>query len=514
MSNSIKDTLHELIKYMSKSEKRYFKVFSSRHTIGDENNYILLFDFIEKQETYNENVIFSHFKGEAFLNKFSITKKRLYDNIINALDNFHSSNSLDAQIYKLMNSSEILYQKSLYHQSLKQLKSAEKLAKKNNKFNLLLEINLKLKKIYESQGNQSLEEIQNIFKQDEDFHDKSLTYNQFWNLKSRLFHLLNSRGVSRSQEDLLAFKTIIDELLISANKSKLYFDSHYLYNHIYSAYYFAINSFENCFKYLQDNIELIESSEEINDEYINRYLSVLTNAIYLAIRLDKKDYLQLYQTKLKNLEKNEKYKNNEDLQIKLFSSIYSLDLSLFAINGKFDEALKLIPLIEQGLILYDEKITNSRQAFFNFKIASIYFSKGENHAALKYLNKIINNSNIDAQEDIVSFSHLMSLLIHFEMKNESFIPYVLKNTQRYLKSRNRLYEFENNFLKCINKLSKTSSEIDREELWNEFYIEIINLKDEHLERIAFDYFDFTTWARAKSERKEFASLIHARNCSF
>jgi hypothetical protein len=66
MSNSTKETLHELIKHMSKSEKRYFKVLSSRHTIGEENNYIVLFDFIENQIEYNEEKIFSHFKGEAF----------------------------------------------------------------------------------------------------------------------------------------------------------------------------------------------------------------------------------------------------------------------------------------------------------------------------------------------------------------------------------------------------------------------------------------------------------------
>jgi 3-methyladenine DNA glycosylase AlkD len=74
MSNITKDTLHELIKHMSKSEKRYFKVLSSRHTIGEENNYILLFDFIDAQKEYDQDAIFNHFKNETFLNKFSITK--------------------------------------------------------------------------------------------------------------------------------------------------------------------------------------------------------------------------------------------------------------------------------------------------------------------------------------------------------------------------------------------------------------------------------------------------------
>ncbi len=313
MSNSTKETLHELIKHMSKSEKRYFKVLSSRHTIGEENNYIVLFDFIENQIEYNEEKIFSHFKGEAFLNKFSISKKRLYDHIINALDNFHSSNSVDSQIYKLLSSADILYHKSLYNQSFKQLKSAEKIARKNDKFNLLSEINLKTKKIYESQGNLDLIEINKLLVQDKEYHQKSLTYDKFWNLKSKLFALLSTKGISRSENDILEFKKIIEELLESAEKSELYFDSHYLYNHIYSAYYFATNSFTECYTYLRANMDLMESSEEILQDQVNKYLSLLTNAIYVASRLQIKEDLQLLQEKLKKLTFIEKHKNNEDL---------------------------------------------------------------------------------------------------------------------------------------------------------------------------------------------------------
>jgi len=83
MSKRVKESVHELIKSLTKSEKRYFKLISSRHTIGDENNYVILFDAIEKQIEYDEQALFQQFKGAAFLNKFAITKRRLYDHILN-----------------------------------------------------------------------------------------------------------------------------------------------------------------------------------------------------------------------------------------------------------------------------------------------------------------------------------------------------------------------------------------------------------------------------------------------
>ena len=116
MSSKVNSALFELIKSMSTSEKRYFKLMSSRHTIGGENNYVRLFDFLDKQPEYDEDVIFKTFKKEAFINRFSITKKRLYDHILSALDSFHSAASIEAQLHKQLHAADILFEKSLCDQ--------------------------------------------------------------------------------------------------------------------------------------------------------------------------------------------------------------------------------------------------------------------------------------------------------------------------------------------------------------------------------------------------------------
>lgn len=508
MSNTVKDTLHELIRHMSKSEKRYFKVFSSRHTIGEENTYIVLFDYIEGMPEYDEEKLFRHFRGEAFLNKFSITKKRLYDHIINSLDNFHCSASAEAQIYKLINSSEILLQKSLYQQGIRQLKGAEKIALKNNKFNLLSEINLKLKKIYESQGNfNNAEELRLMLEQDNSYHRKSLAYDKIWNLKTRLFSLLSSKGVSRSGDDLIAFKKIFDELVQSKNREDLFFDTEYLVNHIYSAYYFATNSFADCFTWLEANIELMEKHPDELERQLSKYISILTNAIYVAYRLNKKEEIKNLRAKLRTISCDERYARNEDLQIKLFANFYSIELTILSLEGENTGAGSLIPFVEQGLQLYGEKLSENRKAFFAFKIACIYFSLNDFHQALKWLNKLLNNKNLDRQEDIVSFAHLLCLLIHFEMKNRDFLPYVLRSTSKYLKGRNRLYDFEQLFLKFITRLNRVNNEIDQEELCYDFYRRLSEIEDQNMKRVAYEYFDFITWAQAKAQRKSFDFLV-------
>ena len=63
MSNKASDSLHRLIKSLTKPEKRYFKVFSSRHVIGDQNNYLVLFDAIDRQGEYDEAKLIKKFKN-------------------------------------------------------------------------------------------------------------------------------------------------------------------------------------------------------------------------------------------------------------------------------------------------------------------------------------------------------------------------------------------------------------------------------------------------------------------
>ena len=113
MSNVASDNLHRLIKSLTKPEKRYFKVFSSRHVIGDNKNYIILFDAIDKQIEYDEEKLFLKFKDKMFTNRFSISKNRLYTAILKSLDSFHSSSSTEAQLQRQLHSVEILYHKQL-----------------------------------------------------------------------------------------------------------------------------------------------------------------------------------------------------------------------------------------------------------------------------------------------------------------------------------------------------------------------------------------------------------------
>src|ERR1700749_2646507 len=152
MSNIASDSLFQLIKSLNKSEKRYFNLYASRHTIGEKNNYIVLFEAIDNQQEYNEEAIVKQFKKEAFINKFSITKSRLYDVVLDSLTAFHSDRSIDAKLKRELHCAEILYKKTLYEQCAKILSSSKKIATRYERHSSLLEISLWEKKLIETEN--------------------------------------------------------------------------------------------------------------------------------------------------------------------------------------------------------------------------------------------------------------------------------------------------------------------------------------------------------------------------
>jgi len=508
MSNKKSNNLYELIRSLNKTEKRYFKLYSSRHTIGEQNNYISLFDFIEKMESYNEDKIFSAFKGESFLNRFSITKGRLYTHILKSLDLYYSTNSIDSQIYRTIHSSDILFNKGLYNQAEKMLLSAEKLTIKHGKNILLLEIKNKQKKLIEKEMYSDVKQnqLQTLFKEETLIIKEIEKYQQLWNTKSLLFHGINKTGNIRSVEEVKSLKKIvykIESIEVTESSSKI----QYLYHHIYSAYYFSINDLELSYKHIINSKSIVENNAHLFDDSPNTHFSIITNLIYIATKLKKYEEGIKFLSELKSIPESKNYTATTDLDIKYFSSIYSLELFLKIEQLDFEGAEELIPAIEIGYQKYGNQINNVRKAYIDFKVAIVYLSLEKYEEALNWITKILNSEGIDKKQDIYCFAQIINLILHFEMKNMRFLPYALNSTKRYIKGRNRMFKFEELFLKAITKISKSDiNQFDLEDILIPIEKELFALKNDHFEQIVFDYFDFATWVKSKIEGKSFRAL--------
>lgn len=505
MSKTASPALYELIKSLTKSEKRYFKIYASRHTIGEVNNGIRIFDFIDQQEEFDEEDLYTHFKGEAFLNQFPITKNRLYEQIISALDAFHAKNDIDAQLYTMLHAIKILYSKGLYDHANREIKKTKRLAKKHNKIAILLQIANEEKRIIETRGyqNANYETLKLHAEESIDLTHQQDFYNNLWLVKSQLFVRLNQTGQVRSKEDVFEYEKIYDAYKAIKQPKNISFENQYLIYHFKSAYYFAILEHENSLNMLKENLSHFKKNNGQFKKYPNQYFSILTNIIHLEAKNGNNNAIHTYLNELKALPNALKSNLTEDLAIKLFSSINSIELKILNHEGNFDKAIALAPEIKKGMEQYNAELTPSRKAYLAFNMSIAYFGKDEFNQSLKWINLILNSKELDQKEDIVSFAHLVNLLIHFELKNNILLPYAIKNTKRFLSKRKRTFKFETIFLKHLTKISNAQDKYEIEQLLQNIESEIEALKNDPFESVAFEYFDFHVWLTSKVKNKPF-----------
>jgi tetratricopeptide (TPR) repeat protein len=202
-------------------------------------------------------------------------------------------------------------------------------------------------------------------------------------------------------------------------------------------------------------------------------------------------------------------KGNDDIDMRTFHLLHSTELSLYTQSGEFEKALDSLSNIESALKQHDEHLSSVRRAYYYFNIAVIYFGLERYHDSLKWLNKLLNRVDIDKSKDIHCMAQILNLVVHLQLGNTDLLPYTIRSTQRFLETRNKVYQFENVMLDFVNELLKKRQNKTPRELHEELASKLQTLKQDAFEKTVFEYFDFLAWARSKVSSKTYRELLAA-----
>jgi len=123
--------LFTLINSMTKSEKRYFKLFNSTFEGKNKTN-LKLFNAIDKQKIYNEKALKELFADEPFVKHFAVAKSNLFNMILRTLRIYHENTSDRRKINQHHENYLLLFEKGLTDLARNQLDKAMKLAIEND----------------------------------------------------------------------------------------------------------------------------------------------------------------------------------------------------------------------------------------------------------------------------------------------------------------------------------------------------------------------------------------------
>ena len=123
--------LFDLVKSLTKSEKRYIKVQSG----SGEKDYVQLMDALIAQKTYDEDKLVADNGGANFIKHLAVNKQYLYELLLKSMAHFGQKTSED-KIFEKITAANVLIGKGLFLAAYKELKKGQKIAEKYELFEL------------------------------------------------------------------------------------------------------------------------------------------------------------------------------------------------------------------------------------------------------------------------------------------------------------------------------------------------------------------------------------------
>ena len=368
--------LFDLIKTLTKSEKRFFKLSSSLQS--GEKNYIKIFDAIDEQAEYDEEGLKELFKDESFVQHFPSEKNHLYKLILKSLRSYHADNSISSILQQEIKNIEILYKKALYKECNKFLLRAKKMAHEHEKFYYLFElINIEkqlLEEAYES--GEFGHDLDALIKGENEILEKLRNLAEYHILYSKINYVFRREGFAHNEEERKIVSEIENYHLIKGKNTALSSSAASICYYIKGLCATTNRQYQDAYTFFNRVKEILDKNPNLRTELAKRYVRTLSHLLYCYI--DSEKYAEAYGVieEMHQLEGKNGF-NNTDVEVSIFTSTHLAELLLWQKKGEHKQALQKLNTIISGFSRMGETINKENKLLFNYHIACIYFGAGE-----------------------------------------------------------------------------------------------------------------------------------------
>ena len=505
MLNEGNDSLFTLVKSLSKSEKRQFKLYVGRLGGNADAKFLLLFDALDKMKTYDEGVILK--KGIVTKTQLSNLKAHLYKQVLISLRLSPSHQNIRIQIREQLDFATVLYQKGLYKQSLKMLDKAKSMALENEEKNIAYEI-VELEKVIETQYiTRSIENrADELAIQAKTLSQQNVMTSKLSNLSLQLYGLMLRKGYMKDDNEKQLVTDYFNKSLPKYDIEQLGFrEKLWLYKaHLW--YNFLIHDFLSCYKYAERWVRLFEEHPAMIERnpvfYLKGQHYLLESLFFLKLHSKFKTALD----KLKNLLDDPQFPQADNLKTLLFLYSYSNAFNLRFMTGDFDDGEALVKDVITGIQSPKYRIDEHHIMVFYYKIACLYFGVADYEQCIDYLGKIIDSKSLKTRQDLMCFARLLNLIAHYEAGKDYYLESLLRSTYKFLIKMDDLQEVQKEMIKFVRGLG----DIYPHELKGAFvklHATLKKYENDPYEKRAFLYLDVLSWLESKIENRPVSQVI-------
>jgi len=485
--------LFDLIKSLTKSEKRFIKIHASRYTMKGRNNYLKIFDAIDKLKEFDDKKFREKINPKMFNGNLRGIKNYLYHLILDCLDFYHRDSSIDRKASKYINIARILSEKRLDEQSDKIIAKTKKLSDEFNRFENVISLNTLRKVTGFKRETITSEDIQSFYLENFAATDSmriKLEYNKIYD--ELVFKRLKLGLISNPAEKKRFIANYNNLYFSQAPKSHAFdVNMYYLLSKI--EYSRILMDTQDGGVYIRELIALFNKHVNRIADNLNHYLYALnvfiSERVYGINRVEADEILKkIISIPLQIGEKSIAH----DMRVQIFQIYYVLLTHISLIFRDYETAIAFVRKFEAEKKKFEVDFTPSFRLCMQSNIACIYFGAGQFKQALKWCNDAMAHPP-KTRDDVVAVVRILNLLIHYELGNEIILPSMIKSTNNYFTKRKEKKIFVAVFISFLRSVVKAETAEDKRILFDKFKKEIIPMFGDKFENDLFEDIDILSW---------------------
>lgn len=503
MSKRPSTDLFDLIKSLTKAEKRQFKLHGARHTIGEKNTYVELFDAIDRQSEYDEEALL---QSNPHLKKKDVRsmKSYLYDLILRTLRSQTMNRSVSARVRYQIDKAEILIEKNLYSQASRLLARTKKTIQSKGLLVLelevlLLESSLKVR----MEKTNSLRRHQELHTQRMEVLSKLEVNAHYYDLFMQIHYFqlkVSSTHIASHYDELesiMQSKFLQNIELASTVFAELQF------HEIHLRYCYLTEDPRAALEHTRNKIDLLHRHPSWLSSHLYEYVYTCGNLLVALVQFN------LYDEFLEKLAGLKKLRSPDfPYPVDLDLNIYYAEIAFFLRQCQFQEAIQLIPEVEAFLDRSQSQIETSVLLSFHLAFAITLLEAGSIAEAIYWGERVLSFAGVEKYGRFADEARLISLIAYFEFGDTQVLESKIRGAYRKLREKKKLLAFEQMLLRFLRQLPNTMNSKELKKAFVSFRDELLQLQEGKDANAGIPQFDIAYWLESKIRKEPFSSVLY------
>lgn len=510
MTISKQEAIFDFVQSMTKAEKRNFKLYANRSSAAGDAKFITLFDAIDSMSDYDEEKILRKcpIKKEQLPNM----KAHLYRQLLISVRLLSTRQTLTMQIRELIDFARILYDKSLFKLTLRQLEKAKQMAISSQSYVLALEV-VEFEKRVETlhMTPAAGERVEKLGEQERQFINKIENINDLSKLSIQLYGLNLQLGYMRSSRDQELIKSFFCSKLDSYEDSTMSFhEKLYLYQSK-MWYSYIQHDFLRCYRYAAKWVAIFDVDISFKTIYYDHYIRANSRLLDVLF-LTRQHKLMVRRINKIEGEIGIEIPQNDSAQIMTEITLLLAKINVHFMEGTFSQGVLLRDRIEKLLAQWGDNVDEHYRMMFYYKLGCLYFGNAQYKECIEYLQRVIHERNPQFRRDLQVFSRILNLIASYESGEDYSLDYQFKSVYSFIVKANDMHAVQHELITFLRRLPRTYNSNFRGEL-ERLYERLKPLEAHPYERRPFFYLDIISWLESKITGKTISEIIRSKFAS-